>query len=91
VFSYSSLTAPTKPSGRPKGAVTKKPASLAPAPAEKVRAYVSLEVNARIAAAQSARWAALKKISNVAKPAAKKTSVKRSRKTVTSVKKAIAA
>ncbi len=52
---------------------------------------MSAEGKARIAAAQKARWAALKKGSDVANPAAKKTSVKRSKKTIIAVKKAVPA
>lgn len=89
------MTATTRPSikrrGRPKGSISKKPDSIAPAPAKKVRPSISAEGKARIAAAQKARWAALKKSSKVAKPAAKKTSVKQSKKAVTSAKETAAA
>jgi hypothetical protein len=88
------VAATTKPSGkrrgRPKGSVNKKSEATAPAPARKVRATISAEGKARIAAAQKARWAVLKKSSNVAKSAAKKNSTKQSKKTVTPGKKAAA-
>jgi len=89
------ITATTKPGGkrrgRPKGSVAKKLGSITLKPAKKVRATMSAEGKARIAAAQKARWAALKKNTNVAKPPAKKSAVKQSKKTVAPAKKALSA
>ena len=87
------ITATTNSSGkrrgRPKGSVNKK--SEATAPAKRVRAPLSAEGKARIAAAQKARWAALKKSSPVAKPDANKSYTKQNKKSVKPAKKSAVA
>ncbi|MBB5060102.1 hypothetical protein HDF16_004838 [Granulicella aggregans] len=88
------VAATRKPSGkrrgRPKGSINKKSEATASTPAKKVRAIISGEGKARIAAAQKARWAVLKNSNNVAKPAAKKNFTIQSKKTVMPAKKVAA-
>ncbi|SNT44531.1 hypothetical protein SAMN05421770_11926 [Granulicella rosea] len=63
--------------GRPKGSVNKKSGAFAPVAKKVAKRTLSPEGKARIAAAQKARWAAQKRASVSAKPAAKKTARKK--------------
>jgi len=72
--------------GRPKGSVKTKVEVIAPVVIKKAKRTMSVEGNARIAAAQKARWATQKKASQAAKPAIKKIAAKPGKKSVTSAK-----